>query len=345
MADVARAAGVHQTTVSRALRNDRRIPAATCRRIRALADKLNYRPHPLVSALIVLRRKRQPSTYQATIAYVASPLPQPSIDRQYFKAFDGQYFKGAKDLAGQLGYQIELFRLGENNLTPERLSTILVTRNIYGVMIGPLPAMGENFTLSWRRFCVVAIEYTFTQPGFDRVVHDSYGGMRRIMAECRRAGYRRVGLALTTTAHERTEGLNAAAYWMEQAGDGLESAVPPLILPEWHEARFESWYRRYRPEVLVVSNTLLADVQAWCARRRLVIGRHLQLANVNSRLPGTIAGIIQNPVEIGATALRMVVDKINRNDNGTPAVPHFTLTPGRWVDGETFRKKKLSVRP
>jgi DNA-binding LacI/PurR family transcriptional regulator len=54
MKDVARAAGVSQSTVSRIL-NDAPIPIpvsdATRRRVRALADELGYRPHPVARAL------------------------------------------------------------------------------------------------------------------------------------------------------------------------------------------------------------------------------------------------------------------------------------------------------
>lgn len=62
MEDVARAAGVHQTTVSRALRNDRRLPEQTRQRIRKLAERLGYRPHPLLTALGVNLRRGRPIT-------------------------------------------------------------------------------------------------------------------------------------------------------------------------------------------------------------------------------------------------------------------------------------------
>ena len=50
--DVALKAGVHRTTVSLALREHPRIPAATRMRIKAIAAKLGYRINPLVSALL-----------------------------------------------------------------------------------------------------------------------------------------------------------------------------------------------------------------------------------------------------------------------------------------------------
>ncbi len=70
MADVARAAGVHPATVSRALRDDPRITAPVRRKVRAAAARLGYRKNPLVAALMSARRARTAAGYQATLAFV-----------------------------------------------------------------------------------------------------------------------------------------------------------------------------------------------------------------------------------------------------------------------------------
>ncbi|MEO7412107.1 MAG: LacI family DNA-binding transcriptional regulator [Opitutaceae bacterium] len=334
MADVAQAAGVHQTTVSRALRNDRRISAAKRRQIRALADKLGYRPHPLISALVAVRRQRRPPRFEATIAYVASVQRDPTSD--------DLYIEGARSAVARLGYRLDVFRLGEEGLTAPRLNAILRARNVYGLIIGALARRGENFVLSWRQYCIVTIEYTFSRPEFDRVVHDCYAGMRDIMQACRRAGRRRVGLLLSIVADERTERLFSAAYGVEQAADAFFAPIPPLIQPDWDEAAFAIWRRRYRPEVIVTSNAFLPQVQAWCDAKGIVIGRDVHLANVNTFQFGRIAGVAQNPRVIGAAAARMVVDKILNNDRGIPAVRLTVLTPGRWMNGSSFCAKRGS---
>ncbi|HZZ57506.1 MAG TPA: LacI family DNA-binding transcriptional regulator, partial [Opitutaceae bacterium] len=46
LADVARKAGVHVTTVSLALRNNRRLPEPTRLRLQALAKRMGYAPDP-----------------------------------------------------------------------------------------------------------------------------------------------------------------------------------------------------------------------------------------------------------------------------------------------------------
>ncbi|HVU34585.1 MAG TPA: LacI family DNA-binding transcriptional regulator [Opitutaceae bacterium] len=327
MADVARAAGVHQTTVSRALRNDRRLPAATRDRIRRAAHQLGYRPNPLVSALVALRRARHPSKYEATLAFVAVSELGPSGEQQ---------LAGARRAAEELGYKLDLFTLHRRDLTPDRLDHVLLARGIHGIVIAPLPMAHGGFDLTWDRYCSVVIEYTFTSSPFDRVVHDSYDGMRRIMHECRKRGFSRVGLALTTVGQERTERLNDAAYWVEQRADAHFAPIPPLITPTWDRPVFQRWLAAHRPEVIITSNALLEEVLGWCHARRRRPGRDIRIVNVNAAPDRHVAGIVQNHAAIGVAAVQLLIAKLNRNDRGIPSISHTILTPGQWWEGNTL---------
>jgi LacI family transcriptional regulator/LacI family fructose operon transcriptional repressor len=336
MQDVAQAAGVHQTTVSRALRNDPRLPAATRRRVQRVADRMGYRPHPLVSALIAQRRARHPPQFELTIAFVARTLLGDA----------GQlHLAGARAMAQQVGYRLALFVLGVDGLTEKRLNSVLLARNVRGLIIAGLPEARGNFALEWRHFCTAVIEYTFDSPAFDRVIHDNYEGMRLIMGECVRRGIRRVGLTLATIGHERTERLIGAAYWIEQKSGRFFAAIPPLIQPSWVEDRFTAWFRRHRPEVIVTSNALLPAVLDWCVRERLRPGHDIQLINVNAQPQGALAGVVQNHFAIGATAARLVADKISHNESGIPALRKTILTPGTWSEGSTLHHPGKAMSP
>ena len=341
MRDVARAAGVHQTTVSRALRNDPRIPEATRARIAKIAESLQYRPDPLVSALISMRRSRHPPRYPVSLGFVAY------TSTHYRRYAPHQYtyeahLAGARFAAERQGYQVELFPLNSPGMTPRRMDEILITRNIPGLIIGSLPEGHGGFALSWERFCTAVIEYTFTSPALDRVVHDSYDGMRHIMAECRSRGLKRVGLMLTATGDERTEGLNGAAYWVEQKRDGFFQPVPPLFVPLSDPQRVTAWHRKHRLEVIVTSNALLPGLMAWCEQRGLRPGIDVHVINVNAGADGPVSGIYQDPFTIGAIAARMVIEKIGRNDRGIPANRQTVLTQGRWITGTSLQPVALA---
>jgi LacI family transcriptional regulator/LacI family fructose operon transcriptional repressor len=328
MAEIARLAGVHQTTVSRALRDDRRLPVATRERIQRVARDAGYRANPLVSALVALRRARHPPRYQATLAFVAIRTLGDAGER---------HFSAAQATAEQLGYKLDLFIIGQSGLTADRLDQVLTARGIHGIVIASLPDAHSAFPLSWDRYCTVAIEYTFSSPGFDRVVHDSYRGMRAIMEECRRRQIRRVGLTLSTAGNERTEELNSAAFWIEQKTGRFFAPIPPLIQFAWDAAAFTRWFERHRVNAVVTSNALLGEVTAWCKARRLRVGSDVQLINVNVLAGERISGIIQHHAAIGAAAVRLVIDKLNRNDRGIPAVRYTTLAPGSWHEGISLR--------
>ncbi|HVW20352.1 MAG TPA: LacI family DNA-binding transcriptional regulator [Opitutaceae bacterium] len=329
MAEVAGLARVHQTTVSRALRNDPRISARTRRRVQRAAERLGYRPHPLVSALIALRRSRRPPRSPVALAFLAHTEDRGRRLPTHQYTYEA-YLAGARAAAEQQGYQVDFFPLDAGGMTDRRLDSILAARNIPGIIIGALPQGHGRFTLDWKRYSVMAIEYTFTQPAFDRVVHDSYDGMRRIMAECRARGLRRVGLVLTEAGHERTEQLNGAAFWIEQKADRFFAPIAPLSMPSWNEKDFSAWALRGRLEAVVTSNALLPEIGGWkkAARSR---GR-LRVFNVNLLRGKAGSGIYQDPATIGATAARLVIEKIGRNERGVPPLRKTILTQGRWVE-------------
>jgi len=331
MEDVARTAGVHQTTVSRALRNDRRLPETTRQRIKSIAERMGYRPNPLLSALGANLRQRRTAEFSATLAYVVRADSATDLRREHLA--------GASEAAAAQGYRLEEFVVGLAGLSPERLNDVLLTRNVQGVVIGPLPEARGTIGLRWSEFCAVSIELTFTEPVFDRVVHDSFSGMRTIMQRCRELGYRRPGLVLTEGGHARTEGLNLGAHLLEQQAGGFET-VAPCIVPAWSVDSFGAWFDDQRPDVVITSNVLTESIRTWCDGAGVRVGADLGLANVNALSAQTITGVQQEWNAIGAIATQLVIDKINRNDRGAPALFRTILTPGRWFEGTTLPPRR-----
>ena len=102
MKEVAREAGVHQTTVSLALRDHHSLPAATRARIRAVADRLGYRPNPLVSALMSVRRRGRASREGSTLAFLTA---YPTRDGWRRSANYQYLFEATSARARELGYR------------------------------------------------------------------------------------------------------------------------------------------------------------------------------------------------------------------------------------------------
>jgi LacI family transcriptional regulator len=70
LADVARAAGVHRTTVALALRNHPGLPGETLARLKTIARKMGYRPDPTLAALNAYRIGSASRANVQVIAYV-----------------------------------------------------------------------------------------------------------------------------------------------------------------------------------------------------------------------------------------------------------------------------------
>jgi DNA-binding LacI/PurR family transcriptional regulator len=331
MADVARAAGVHPSTVSRALRNDPVLPGATRERVHEAARQLNYHPHPLVAALMSSRRRRVPVGFNTTVAYVRFTAP-PGHTTTSMQLYE----QGARLALEQQDFQIAPFTLGADDMHPKRLNAILRARRIPGLIIGALPAAEGHFELDWEDLCTVVIEFTFSRPEFDRVVHDGFAGMQLALEKCHGRGLHRVGLAISRTAHERTRHSITSAFWMDAAGGGFSGTIPPLISDGWDREAFEAWIASHEPGVIVLTNEFLPRVREWLVEHRLQPQHDIGLVNLNTTQGGDVTGVFQNSAYIGTLAARLVMEKIARNDRGVPTIRQTVLIPGYWNEGATL---------
>ena len=326
MKDVALAAGVHQTTVSRALRNDPRITESVKTQVREAAERLGYRPNPLLSALGTLRRQRASARYQTALAYIVKG------------GASGGHLSGVRAAAEQRGYKVDVFEIGPD-LSVSRLNEILIARGIQGIILGPLPEAHGHFTLEWEHFSTVVIEYSFTEPAFDRVVTNSYDTMNIVIRECRTRGYTRIGLAILQFVDERNEGLLCAAYSLAKERDPGMAPLAPLLIPKWDAKAFRAWFKREKPQVVISSNFLLPQIEECLREMKLRASDQVGLVNLNL-FPShqNYSGVCQDAPAIGAMAARLAIEKLNHNERGIPAAQMTVLTDGYWFEGQTLKK-------
>src|SRR4051812_30070874 len=109
MQDVARAAGVHQTTVSLALRNDPRLPEATRARLQEIATRVGYAPDPMLSALNSYRASKGRAKTAIVIAFIANFRDRRELAASYPHRL---LFEGARARAEVMGYRLEAFYVG-----------------------------------------------------------------------------------------------------------------------------------------------------------------------------------------------------------------------------------------
>ena len=333
MQQIADEAGVSRMSVSLAMRNSPKISPATAARIRAIAERLGYRPNPLVSALMTQLRHSKEVRKPSTIAYVTA---YPTADGWRRTGPFVEFFEGARARAGALGYDLEEWWLRKPGLTEARLSDILYTRNIHGVLIAPLPLSGGEVNLDWQKFAGASIGYSLTAPLIHRASNDQYGTITTALRELTRLGYRRIGLAISEESDLRVKHYWSAGVLVYQQSIPFVERVPSLLTTGPFSKEFAGWFERYRPEVVL-------GLAQQCARVMSDLGVsapgdagfvHLALSKEDTGL----AGMNQNSELVGAAAVDLIDAQLRRNERGVPKFPKSQLIPSYWVPGSSVRE-------
>lgn len=334
--DVADRAGVHRTTVSLALRDNLRIPAATRERVQALAKKLGYRANPLVTALMKSRRTGK-AVKHAVLAYVTNHPTRfgwrpPELEQPDF-------FPGAVERAKDFGYKLEHFWMAEPGMTPARFGDILAARGIHGILIGRLPASVHRLDFAWDRFSCVALGLTLESPRLHHVAQSNFFATRYSMQQCIERGYRRVGFVFSTpNDYPRVGDRWLGGYFCQQHYLAPEDRIPIYESGHTNRAAFLKWFKRWRPDALVVTHA--APVIEWLKAEGYSVPRDVGVAELRNEKPELgHAGVFYDVAKVGALGVEMLLGLMHRSESGVPTDPHEVLLPGVWLEGETLPRR------
>ena len=334
MSHLAKVAGLAVSTISKGLRDDPTIPANRCAEIKQLARRLGYRPHPMVSALMAQlhhRRRRNDPYHIAWLDFwpAANGSPAPPI-LQAFKPM----LQGALDRAQQLGYEIEVHRVGDG-LRAERLRQILVARGQWGLIIPPVPESCMRLPFDLHGISGVTIGTSLKLPVMHRVSPNHFQGAQLASRRLREKGARRIGLALSPAYAERMERKWIGGYVAEQAYWPEAEHIPPFLNGDSRgEDEFGEWLRAGKPDAILLAEPHIfqwlrrpgpkardsAPIAAW-----LEVDERCQTRNY--------CGVDYRFVRVGAAAVELLVGQINRNERGSPAVPETLQVDAAWVEG------------
>lgn len=344
--DVARAAGVHNSTVSLALRGSPTISAATRERVRGIAASMGYTPDPAVQALVAYRIRMARRTATAALACVTDGA---SATAWKGDAAHAACFEGARERAAELGFTLDPFWAGESGLTQRRLSQILYHRSITGVVLLTEGGTDRPWDgLAWDRLCGVAISAREISPRIHRVTTDPAANMRLALNRARDAGYRRPGLVLPQVCDDSCDGAWSHGFAAEEARTGggadavpicrvrgtLPAGAEPLAPDEVEAERMRRWIERHRPDVLLGWNRWIRPLLDSLGLR---VPRDVAFIDLDrGDAVEDAAGIRQHHRAIGAMAVDRVVHLLLHNLRGTPAVATRTLVEGTWCEGGTL---------
>ena len=331
--DIARRAKVHITTVSLALRDSPRLPAATRKRIQDLAVEMDYSPDPMLSALTVYRERLKRKRHQGVLAWMC-----PAVRRGRARPNNSEYRRGAEMRCAELGYLLEDFHLSELGRT--RLASVLQARNIQGLLIPPQSYNRSHISFDWNPFSAVCFGFSLARPRLHLVTNAQHQSTRIAVRALRTHGYRRIGFVTTHVADERTDYNFSSGFWSEHRRLKGSEQIPALTIAGESRleelAEFESWYLKYRPEVILAHHPPVFEYMRMMGIDRDECG----YASLDLTAPdGSIAGIYQNYPLMGQAAVTFLIDMIHANERGIPKERFQLLIEGSWIEGKTIRGK------
>jgi len=324
-------------SVSLALRNHPSISEETREHIQATARRLGYRADPVVSDLMTRLRSVTRTQHVETIAVITNR--HGALTWRDFPTYRG-YFEGAQARAEQFGYTLEEFRLDEHGLTAPRLSQILWTKGIEGVLIFPHVG-GPGFfdlKLDWQRFFSTTIAFSLRHPVVHRCCSHHAWVVMEAYRQLNALGYRRPGLAIEAHQDERSGHHWRAGFLCAQDLAGISEPVPPLITSDWTFSTFAAWFKRHRPDAILGIDQPLVE---WIKRCGARVPGDVGYANLDLTPDmGGISGMDQLQREIGAGAIDLIVGGLRRHERDLPSHPKTVLLEGVWVGGSTTRSRR-----
>lgn len=333
MQDVARVAGVHQTTVSLALRNDPRLPAMTRQRLQAVAQKIGYTPDPMLSALNSYRAAKRKTKSSIVMAFLANFRDRRELMASYPHRL---LLEGARTQAEALGYRVEVFYVGAGAIVGgERLEKILVARGITGIVIGAFADGWTEVSLDWSRFSVVLIESQQLGLSFHLISNHQANITRTAVRQLRAKGYRRIGLAVGEREEVYLSNAFTGGYYVEVAQFPNLARIPPYLLSgmmvELHPEALANWARVHAIDA-IMSNWHDVPRMLKSSGRRTpqdMVVASLDLAPGD----GPNAGMRQNHRIVGERAVEQLAILMRTNRRGPVEAPNHTLVEGVWIDG------------
>ncbi|PTX99356.1 LacI family transcriptional regulator [Verrucomicrobia bacterium LW23] len=369
--EIARILGVHQTTVSLALRGDRSVSAEMTAKVRETAERLGYRPSAYVNALMArIRAGKKPPEMGGIAVVVRERTPAEWHGMESYRICRA----GIEERAAELGYRAEVFFVDEGEpasgtaaspgpagvagavgarpapgrraadsatgapytrVRARDLDRVLQARGIQGVVLAPPYRGNTSLPLRWERYACVGIGHGWEPQQLDRVANDHAQNVLLAFDELARLGRRRIGMVLDPDNATR-RGLKWLAGFLEaQYRLPRSRRIPflPATSSRGQAARLAA-FSAWR-------NTHRPDAILSLTGREQVI-----LDNAGLRTPDDILhaclvrqrnsplpGVDERNEIIGAAAVELVASQIARNELGIPRHPRLTLIDGRWVEG------------
>lgn len=335
--DIAKALNMSPSTVSRALHNEDKISLFTRERVRAYADKINYKPNHFAQSL---RKQRSLS-----VGVVLSSIPN---------SFFAEVINGIESVMNSKGYFTIITQSHESYA--KELSNIghLASRAIDGLLVS-VASETKDFThfkaLQDMGMPVVFFDRTISEFPTHQLVSDGFKGSYLLTQHLIEQGYTRIahitGAPHLSTTQERLGGYKRA---LQEAGIAYNPSFVKYTMrggmseEENQYAFAQLMTAQERPEAITTaSDRLTLSIFSLAIEQGFAIPQELAIGGFNN-FPGThlfspsLTSIQQPAFEMGKTAAEMLIELIERKKNVPVEYVVKQLQP-RLLPGNSTLKK------
>lgn len=325
--DIAKEVGLDKSSVSLALRNHPSIPQGTRDRIKAMADKLGYRPDPALHTLARQRWAGHETGSGATLGYLVDSRMENF--QSHFR-----FIRAARQRAEERGYLLSEFDLAAYpNL--EAASRVLHHRGIRGLLVPQFEQMsGPGIAdLPAEHFTVIGLDLGWDDIPFHAVVPDTFEETRLVWREVVSRGFRRIGGVVMKHEPPAMDDFArlGASLAAQQEWIPVKERIPLLLSGTRDRAAFLKWFKLHQPEVVVGFIPRIFD---WLREAGIEVPfaafilLHSQYAHVT--------GCVSQGDSIGAAGVDALVASIGENEWGRPVQRRKLVLQPVWNEGTSL---------
>ncbi|MEM6282517.1 MAG: LacI family DNA-binding transcriptional regulator [Chloroflexota bacterium] len=325
--DVARAANVSVSTVSRILNNRPDVADKTRARVLRVIDELGYSPNTQAQSL---------AAGQARTIALLFPMPHARTTQ-----LELDFFVSASHAASSQGYN---FNLLVNDITPESLLNLYSKAQVAGVILMQIALSDWRVDLLRKNnLPFVMIGRCADNTGLSYVDYDFEGGVRAAFAHLQAQGHQQIGF-LTRSQASYERGLGSAV----RLRDGFFAVCDALQLaPIYREAetQMDAVYRATddmlaaQPglSAIVTVNGMTAPAIVRAARARdKQVPANLSVVAVGTNsiaeiIEPTLTTVSFPSAQMGTDAANMLIQHINSKDHTAEQI----LLPAELVERES----------
>lgn len=329
MRDLARELGLSASTVSRALAGHPALSRDTVVRVQELARKLGYRESPEVSRAMSSVRQAQTEVLQGILGLLSFHPPGSQLERDLL---DSQIVKGMRQRSQQLGWMLDIVRPMEKGMTPRRLRSILLARNVQGLLLPPPPLHMEPYPFDYSAFMVVAASGANFGALMPTVVPSHWRNAMRVFEHVRERGYRRPLLLIHESIEGRHLQATMGAFALTRELGWWERELP-IHRGELTRKLIQPILKAHKPDVVVGPDAFVHQF--------LTMDLGLRVPDdvgfiMYSNMRDGFACMDQKWQVIGESAVDLVTAMVYHRVAASPEVPRSLIVQGSIVEGPSL---------